>query len=70
MDENGVDVGYELHPGEDLIDGITFEMFLERLNNHPRCQINYDPSPMPPPPSAVGRKPWATLLILEAMLPI
>jgi sugar phosphate isomerase/epimerase len=44
MDENGVDVGYELHPGEDLIDGITFEMFLERLNNHPRCQINYDPS--------------------------
>ncbi len=44
MDENGVDVGYELHPGEDLIDGITFEMFLERLGNHPRCQINYDPS--------------------------
>jgi predicted dehydrogenase len=34
----------ELHPGEDLIDGVTFEMFLERLNNHPRCQINYDPS--------------------------
>ena len=44
MDEHGVDVGYELHPGEDLIDGITFEMFLERLNNHPRAQINYDPS--------------------------
>jgi sugar phosphate isomerase/epimerase len=44
MDENGVDVGFELHPGEDLMDGITFEMLLERLNNHPRCQINYDPS--------------------------
>lgn len=44
MDEHGVDVGYELHPGEDLIDGITFEMFLERLNNHPRAQINYDRS--------------------------
>jgi sugar phosphate isomerase/epimerase len=44
MDENGVDVGFELHPGEDVMDGITFEMFLERLNNHPRCQINYDPS--------------------------
>ena len=29
--------GYELHPGEDLNDGVTFEMFLERLNNHPRC---------------------------------
>ena len=35
MDENGVDVGYELHPGEDLIDGITFEMFLERLEQSP-----------------------------------
>jgi sugar phosphate isomerase/epimerase len=44
MDENGVDVGFELHPGEDVMDGVTFEMFLERLGNHPRCQINYDPS--------------------------
>ena len=44
FDENGVDVGYEIHPGEDLMDGITFEMFLERVNNHPRCCINYDPS--------------------------
>ena len=44
MDENGVDVGFEIHPGEDLMDGITFEMFLERLGNHQRCQINYDPS--------------------------
>lgn len=44
MDENGVDVGFELHPGEDLFDGVTFEMFLARLKNHPRCQINYDPS--------------------------
>jgi len=44
FDEAGVDVGYELHPGEDLIDGVTFEMFLERLGNHPRCHINYDPS--------------------------
>lgn len=44
FDEAGVDVGYELHPGEDLFDGATFEMFLERLDNHPRCHINYDPS--------------------------
>jgi sugar phosphate isomerase/epimerase len=44
FDEAGVDVGYELHPGEDLIDGVTFEMFLERTGNHPRCHINYDPS--------------------------
>jgi sugar phosphate isomerase/epimerase len=26
------------------MDGATFEMFLERLDNHPRCCINYDPS--------------------------
>jgi sugar phosphate isomerase/epimerase len=37
-------VCFELHPGEDLFDGVTFEMFLERVNNHPRCAINYDPS--------------------------
>ncbi|MEM9836951.1 MAG: sugar phosphate isomerase/epimerase [Bacteroidota bacterium] len=43
-DECGVDVGYELHPGEDVHDGVSFEMFLEALDNHPRCQINYDPS--------------------------
>jgi sugar phosphate isomerase/epimerase len=44
MDKNGVDIGFELHPGEDVMDGTTFEMFLARLKNHPRCQINYDPS--------------------------
>ena len=43
-DDHGVDVGYELHPGEDVFDGATFERFLEALDNHPRCQINYDPS--------------------------
>ncbi len=44
FDDAGVDVGYELHPGEDLFDGATFEMFLERVGDHPRCRINYDPS--------------------------
>jgi sugar phosphate isomerase/epimerase len=43
-DEVGVDLCFELHPGEDLHDGITFEMFLERVGNHPRCNILYDPS--------------------------
>lgn len=43
-DENGVDVCYEIHPGEDLHDGITFEMFLERLGGHARCNMLYDPS--------------------------
>ena len=42
--EQGVDVCFEIHPGEDLMDGATFEMFLERVGNHPRCCINYDPS--------------------------
>lgn len=40
----GVDVCYEIHPGEDLHDGISFEMFLERVNNHARCNMLYDPS--------------------------
>jgi sugar phosphate isomerase/epimerase len=44
FEEHGVDLCYEIHPGEDLIDGATFEMFLERVGNHPRCCINYDPS--------------------------
>jgi len=43
-DENGVDLCFELHPTEDLYDGITFEMFLERVGDHPRCRINYDAS--------------------------
>lgn len=43
-DEHGVDIAYELHPGEDLHDGASFEMFLEATGNHPRVAINYDPS--------------------------
>ena len=44
FDDAGCDVCYELHPGEDLHDGVTFEMLLERVGNHPRCNILYDPS--------------------------
>lgn len=43
-DEAGVDVCYELHPGEDLFDGATFEMFVDYVGGHPRANINYDPS--------------------------
>ncbi|WP_246476250.1 sugar phosphate isomerase/epimerase family protein [Roseibium litorale] len=43
-DEQGVDVAYEIHPGEDVFDGATFEMFLDALGGHARCCINYDPS--------------------------
>lgn len=44
FDECGVDVCYELHPGEDLHDGVTFERFLDATGNHPRANILYDPS--------------------------
>ena len=44
FDENGVDAAYEIHPGEDLHDGVTFEMFLDRVGSHPRANILYDPS--------------------------
>ena len=44
FDQNGVDLCYEIHPGEDLHDGITFEMFLEKVGNHKRCNMLYDPS--------------------------
>lgn len=44
LDRQGVDVCYELHPGEDLHDGITYERFLEATGNHPRARILYDPS--------------------------
>lgn len=42
--EHGVDVGFEIHPGEDVFDGITFEMFLAACKNHEAIGINYDPS--------------------------
>jgi len=44
FDKHGVDVCYELHPGEDLHDGITFERFLAATGNHKRANILYDPS--------------------------
>jgi sugar phosphate isomerase/epimerase len=43
-DKFGVDIAYELHPGEDLHDGVTFERFLEATGNHARVNILYDPS--------------------------
>jgi sugar phosphate isomerase/epimerase len=46
FDEAGVDACFELHPGEDLHDGATFERFLAAVNNHPRANILYDPSHM------------------------
>ena len=43
-DENGLTVGYELHPGSDIYDGATFERFLDVSGNHPAACLLYDPS--------------------------
>ena len=43
-EENGVDLCYEIHPGEDLHDGVSYERFLEKVNNHSRANLLYDPS--------------------------
>ncbi|MDP4128623.1 MAG: sugar phosphate isomerase/epimerase [Bacteroidota bacterium] len=44
FDENGVDLCYEIHPGEDLHDGVSYERFLKEVNDHPRACLLYDPS--------------------------
>ena len=44
FDAAGVDLCYEIHPGEDLHDGASFERFLAAVDQHPRANILYDPS--------------------------
>ena len=44
FDVAGVDLCYEIHPGEDLHDGVTFERFLMAAGEHPRINILFDPS--------------------------
>lgn len=44
FEEAGVDLCYEIHPGEDLHDGVTFERFLAATGNHARASILFDPS--------------------------
>ncbi len=44
FEEAGIDCAYEIHPGEDLHDGASFERFLEAVDGHPRASILYDPS--------------------------
>ncbi len=43
-EDAGCDVAYEIHPGEDVFDGATFEMFVDAVGGHKRAMINYDPS--------------------------
>ena len=44
FDEAGVNLCFEIHPGEDIHDGASWEMFLARTKNHPRANILFDPS--------------------------
>jgi sugar phosphate isomerase/epimerase len=43
-EDAGCDVCYEIHPGEDIHDGATFERFVDAVGGHRRACINYDPS--------------------------
>ncbi|KAB6714181.1 MULTISPECIES: sugar phosphate isomerase/epimerase [Roseobacteraceae] len=42
--QRGVKICFEIHPGEDLHDGVSFEMFLDRVEQHPAAMMLYDPS--------------------------
>lgn len=44
FDESGIDLCFEIHPGEDLHDGASFERFLQAVDDHPRANVLYDPS--------------------------
>ena len=42
--DHDVTIGFEIHPGEDVFDGATYEMFVDATGNHDCALINYDPS--------------------------
>jgi sugar phosphate isomerase/epimerase len=44
FENEGIDLCYELHAGEDLHDGISYERFLTEVKDHPRACLLYDPS--------------------------
>jgi sugar phosphate isomerase/epimerase len=44
FDSSGIDLCYEIHPNEDLHDGVSYEMFLEKVSHHKRACLLYDPS--------------------------
>lgn len=44
FEDAGVDLCYEVHAGEDLHDGLTYEMFLDKVHQHKRACLLYDPS--------------------------
>ena len=54
-DDNGVDIGYEIHPGEDVFDGATFEMFLDAVGGHAALQHQLRPVALPPAAARLPR---------------
>lgn len=44
FDEQDVHACFELHAGEDVHDGVTFERFLDATGHHPRVKMLFDPS--------------------------
>jgi sugar phosphate isomerase/epimerase len=44
FEDNGGDLCFEIHPTEDVFDGDTFDMFLDAVGGHKRCNINYHAS--------------------------
>jgi sugar phosphate isomerase/epimerase len=44
FEDCGVDCCYEIHPGEDLHDGATYERFLDEVGGHARACLLFDPS--------------------------
>ncbi len=43
-EDMGVDCAYEVHPGEDIHDGASYETFLDHVDQHDRAKLLYDPS--------------------------
>lgn len=44
FEDAGVDCAFEVHAGEDIHDGASWERFLEALGGHPRARLLFDPS--------------------------
>ena len=42
--DHGQDLGFEIHPGQEVFDGATWEMFLDAVDGHKSARITYDPS--------------------------
>ncbi|SEN46325.1 Sugar phosphate isomerase/epimerase [Sphingomonas gellani] len=44
FEDAGVDCAFEVHAGEDVHDGASWERFLDAVDHHPRARLLFDPS--------------------------